>query len=92
MLEQFQIPPGVEIRVPEQDMRATVEAVFRHYGMSPEHARQSADVLLYADLRGYDTHGVSNMLRVYVDYFGNGKIKSSGFLFSLPAFAIINTF
>lgn len=75
MLKQFQIPPGVEVRVPQENMRATVEAVFRHYGMSPEHARQSADVLLYADLHGYDTHGVSNMLRVYVENFGKGKIN-----------------
>jgi LDH2 family malate/lactate/ureidoglycolate dehydrogenase len=75
MLEQFQIPPGVEIRVPEKDMRATVEAVFMHYGMSVEHAKQSADVLIYADLRGYDTHGVSNMLRIYVERFDEGKIN-----------------
>ena len=38
MLKQFQIPPGVEIRVPESDMRATVEAVFSDHGMSTEHA------------------------------------------------------
>jgi len=75
MLEQFQIPPGEEIRIDEADMRATVEAVFSHFGMSAEHARQSTDVLVYADLRGYDTHGVSNMLRVYVDYFGTGQIN-----------------
>lgn len=75
MLQQFQIPEDIAIRVPEADMRATVEAVFMHYGMSAEHARQSADVLMYADLRGYDTHGVSNMLRVYVDYFGKDKIN-----------------
>ena len=54
MLEQFQIPDGVEVRVDQADMRATVEAVFTHFGMSAEHARQSADVLLYADLRGYE--------------------------------------
>ena len=75
MLKQFQIPPGVEIRVPQQDMRATVEAVFRHYGMPADHAKQSADVLLYADLRGYDTHGVSNMLRIYVERLEQGKIN-----------------
>jgi len=75
MLKQFQIPPGVEVRVPEGNMRTTVEAVFKHYGMPAEHAKQSTDVLLYADLRGYDTHGVSNMLRVYVDFFDNGKIN-----------------
>ena len=83
MLEQFQIPAGVEVRVPEADMRATVEAVFMHFGMSAEHARQSTDVLMYADLRGYDTHGVSNMLRVYVDFFNTGKINPT------PAWKVI---
>ncbi|UCH46457.1 MAG: Ldh family oxidoreductase [Betaproteobacteria bacterium] len=75
MLEQFQIPEDIAVRVSEADMRATVEAVFTHYGMPAEHAKQSADVLVYADLHGYDTHGVSNMLRVYVDYFEKGKIN-----------------
>ena len=72
MLEQFEIPEGVEVRVDQAVMRATVEAVFMKLGMPEADARQSADVLLYADLRGYDTHGVSNMLRVYVDYFRGG--------------------
>jgi LDH2 family malate/lactate/ureidoglycolate dehydrogenase len=83
MLEQFQIPEDIAVRIREADMRATVEAVFTHYGMSAEHAKQSADVLLYADLRGYDTHGVSNMLRVYVDFFDKGKINPT------PAWKVI---
>jgi LDH2 family malate/lactate/ureidoglycolate dehydrogenase len=53
-------------------MRRTVESVFTALGMSEEHARQSADVLLFSDLHGYDTHGVSNMLRVYVELFVKG--------------------
>ena len=73
MLDQFQIPAGEEVRIDQAVMRSTVEAVFRKLGMSDEHARQSADVLIYADLRGYDTHGVSNMLRVYVQYFKDGN-------------------
>ena len=75
MLEQFQIPTEDEVRVPADTMRATVEDVFRALGMPDDHARQSADVLLYADIRGIDTHGVSNMLRVYVDWIRAGKIS-----------------
>ena len=60
--------------MPSETMRATVEDVFRALGLSAEDARQSADVLLYADLRGCDTHGVSNMLRVYLGWVREGKI------------------
>lgn len=75
MLEQFQIPPEDQVRVPQENMRATVEDVFRALGMPQAHAERSADVLLYADLRGIDTHGVSNMLRVYVDWVREGMIN-----------------
>ena len=75
MLEQFQIPPGTEVSVDPAVMRRTVESVFTALGMSDEHAQQSADVLLFADLHGYDTHGVSNMLRVYVESIREGRIN-----------------
>lgn len=74
MLDQFQLPEEDQVRVPADVMRATVEDVFRAMGLCDAHARQSADVLLYADLRGCDTHGVSNMLRIYVDWFRDGTI------------------
>ncbi|MGI9334945.1 MAG: Ldh family oxidoreductase [Gammaproteobacteria bacterium] len=75
MLEQFQIPAEFEVRVEADVMRATVHDVFRALGMSEEHARQSTDALIYADLHGIDTHGVSNMLRVYVDWFRDGTVN-----------------
>ena len=75
MLEQFHVPAEIEVRVPPDAMRATVEDIFRKLGMPDEHAVQSADVLLYADIRGIESHGVSNMLRVYVDGFRNGRIN-----------------
>ena len=75
MLEQFQIPAEFEVRVEADVMRATVHDIFRALGMSEEHARQSTDVLMYADLRGIDTHGVSNMLRVYVDWIRDGTVN-----------------
>ena len=55
-------------------MRATVEAVFVPYGIPTAHPKQSADVLLYADVRGYDTRGMSNMLRVHVDFSDKDNI------------------
>jgi LDH2 family malate/lactate/ureidoglycolate dehydrogenase len=36
---------------------------------------RAADVLVKADLRGVETHGVSNMLRVYVNGYNGGTIN-----------------
>ena len=73
MLKNFQIPKEIEVRVPEQAMRWTTERLLEAVGMPEADARQTADVLLYADLRGIDTHGVSNMLRVYLRQLASGQ-------------------
>jgi LDH2 family malate/lactate/ureidoglycolate dehydrogenase len=75
MLERFHVSDDIAVRVPEAPMRTTVEDIFRKMGMLNEDAVQSADVLLYADIRGIDSHGVSNMLRQYVADFGTGSIN-----------------
>ena len=75
MLEQFHVPADEEVRVNPDAMRQTVHDIFTALGMSDEHARSSTDVLLYADTRGIDSHGVSNMLRVYVDGIREGRIN-----------------
>jgi len=53
-------------------MREATEAVFTACGMDEKGAATCADVLLSNDLRGNDSHGVSNMLRKYVGWFRNG--------------------
>ena len=51
------------------------EAVFLKIGCSREHARKAADVLVSADLRGVDTHGVAR-LSSYVRLWENGRINA----------------
>ncbi len=75
MLDQFHVPEDVAVFVDPEAMRSTVVDIFTALGMSGEHARQSADVLLYADVHGIDTHGVSNMMRVYVQRMQDGEIN-----------------
>jgi LDH2 family malate/lactate/ureidoglycolate dehydrogenase len=75
MLERFHVPENIAIRVQHTDMFATVNDIFLKMGMSPQDAHQATDVLLYADVRGIESHGVSNMLRRYVDAFGKGEIN-----------------
>ena len=75
MLDRFHVPPDIEVRVPQDDMRATVEDIFLKMGVPSEDATQAEDVLVYADVRGIESHGVSNMLRMYVAEFGKGTIN-----------------
>src|SRR5262245_19181164 len=43
-------------------------------GVSAADAAEAADVLTMTDLRGVETHGVSNMLRAYVRDYKAGKL------------------
>ena len=75
MLEHFHVPANIEVRVNSDAMQASVEDILRALGLPADDAKQSADVLLYADMRGIDSHGVSNMLRSYVAGLQAGRIN-----------------
>ncbi len=75
MLDRFKVPEDIAVRVAPEAMRATVENLFMALKMPPADAAQSADVLIYADTRGIDSHGVSNMMRAYVAGFQGGHIN-----------------
>ena len=75
MLDRFKVPDDIAVRVAPDDMRITVENLFKALGMPERDAVQAADVLIYADVRGIDTHGVSNMTRAYVAGFQRGQIN-----------------
>jgi len=69
VLDRFKVPSDIAVRVAADDMRKTVENLFENLGMRATDASQAADVLIYADIRGIDSHGVSNMTRAYVAGF-----------------------
>lgn len=75
MLERFHVPESEEVRLEADDVRAVTAAIFEKMGLSRADADCSAEVLLYADLKGIDTHGISNMLRMYVDGYQTGDIN-----------------
>ena len=75
MLDRFKVPEEDVVRIPHESLRATVSAVFEKMGVSAEDAAEGADVLVMTDLRGVETHGVSNMLRVYVDDYHRGALN-----------------
>ncbi len=75
MLERFKVPRKDEVRVPEQSLRETITAIFEKLGVPHQYAAEGADVLTMTDLRGVETHGVSNMLRVYVQMYRDGHLN-----------------
>ena len=75
MLDRFKVPEEIAVRVAPATMRQAVEDIFRALGMSDADAERCADVLIYADVRGIDSHGVSNMMRFYVAGLKGGHIN-----------------
>ena len=66
MLEQFHVREEDAVRVSHETLRAAVAAIFEKLDVPSQDALLAADVLVTADLRGVESHGVSNMLRTYV--------------------------
>ena len=64
------------IRVPEARVRETARAIFMACGVPEEDATLATDVLVTADLRGVESHGVSNMLRAYVRGYRDGELNA----------------
>ena len=75
MLKQFRIDDDIAVRVESAVMRRTVGDIFGKFGMPEEDVRRAVDCLLYADDRGIDSHGVSNMMAYYVAGFRDGSIN-----------------
>ena len=75
MLDCFKLPEEISVRVDRHTMQSLIEAIFRSFSMPENAARAATDVLLYADLRGIDSHGVSNMMPSYVAGFRDKRIN-----------------
>ena len=72
MLDRFKVPLEDQVHVSEAALRQTVAAIFEKCNLTPEDAAIGADVLVTTDLRGVESHGVSNMLRTYVQRYEKG--------------------
>ena len=75
MLDRFKVPADIAVRVAPDTMCEAVEAIFVRLGMAESDAAKCADVLIYADVRGIESHGVSNMMRPYVAGLKGGHIN-----------------
>ena len=64
-------------RVVQRDaLHSIVKRIFAAAGCSDEHATVVADVLLWANLRGVDSHGVVRVPR-YIEMFKSGEAKAN---------------
>ena len=75
MLERFLVPEKDRVFIEPDKMRQATIEIFEKCGLSKADAGLSADVLLTSDLRGCESHGVSNQLRVYVKMYGDREIN-----------------
>ena len=76
MLSIFRVKEGDAVRIKADDLRSVVRTIFEHLGAATDDSALAADVLVTADVRGVDSHGVSNMLRSYVAGIRDGRINA----------------
>jgi LDH2 family malate/lactate/ureidoglycolate dehydrogenase len=63
------------VRTREEDERAFIESALTTVGVDAAQARDVADVLLAADLRGIESHGIARLRWFYVDRIRLGTIE-----------------
>lgn len=63
--------PPTKILVPAEDLRTFSAALLEKGGLSAEHARTTADVFVWAALRGVDSHGIARV-PAYLDLLEKG--------------------
>jgi L-2-hydroxycarboxylate dehydrogenase (NAD+) len=69
------LPEGTQTRIyPIEQLHEFTQRVLGHCGVPPGDARQAADVLAAADLRGIESHGVAR-LHTYFDMLRSGRIN-----------------
>jgi Malate/L-lactate dehydrogenases len=75
MLERIQVPHDIAVKVNHKEIFEVVKNISLKRGRSEEDARISADVLIHAEVRGMESHGVSNMLRRNVEAWAEKEIN-----------------
>ena len=71
----FEINNDDFVRVTEVSLRVVVEKIFEKMEVPHADAVLATDVLVQADLRGIESHGVSTMLRKYIRDYKSGKLN-----------------
>lgn len=77
MLERFKVPEKDRVYVSNDRIRQATHDILRHVGVDEQGAKASTDVLVTNDLRGVESHGVSNGLRRYVTEYNSGVLNGT---------------
>ena len=75
MLKHFLVPEADQVLVSEQAARTGTQALFEAMGMPTDDAALCTDVLITSDLRGCESHGISNMVRRYLEMYSAGRLN-----------------
>ena len=77
MLKHFLVPEADQVLIAEATARSGTQALFEKMGMPVEDAALCADVLITSDLRGCESHGISNMVRRYLEMYPAGILNAT---------------
>src|SRR3989442_1890971 len=69
-------PESQQVRISEKDLQHFCEQIFIKHGVSKEDAHVTTEVLVIADLRGIESHGVATLPR-YVTGLREGYIHAA---------------
>ncbi|CAL9620452.1 Ureidoglycolate dehydrogenase (NAD(+)) [Nocardiopsis dassonvillei] len=86
------MPPASPTIVQADDLRDFVTDLFISSGVGTPHSRTISDVLLWASLRGVDSHGISRVPR-YLELLASGEANADPDLrltSTLPAVAVLD--
>ena len=75
MLESFHVSKKDIVHIEEQKLRTATKEILLTQNLSEDDATRATDALLKADLRGVESHGVSNMLRAYLGAFKSESLN-----------------
>jgi len=83
---------ATKVLVPADDLRTFAAALLEKGGLSPEHARTTADVFVWAALRGVDSHGIARV-PAYLELLAKGVANANPDITvesSTPAAAVLD--
>ncbi|MEV7888630.1 Ldh family oxidoreductase [Streptomyces sp. NPDC002817] len=81
-----------KVLVPADDLRTFAAALLEKGGLSPEHARTTADVFVWAALRGVDSHGTARV-PAYLELLAKGVANANPDIrieSTIPAAAVLD--
>ncbi|MEV0616392.1 Ldh family oxidoreductase [Nonomuraea sp. NPDC050404] len=86
------MPPATKVVIPAVGLTTLVTGLLTRSGVGPDHAATIADVLIWASLRGVDSHGMSRVPR-YLELLEKGEANAKPDLrlsSTLPGVAVLD--